>query len=217
MNNKFFKVALLSLPLSLAAASVQAEDYRVTVTNLTKAQYFTPILVAAHKPGHPVYMPGKGASAELEAVAEGGDTSALAAELDASDDVYDTSSSEGLLAPGESVTITVKGKKDFRYISLVSMLIPTNDAFIGISGVKVPRKSNSPLTVPVIAYDAGTEENDESCANIPGPVCGGEGLSAAHGEGFIHVHSGIHGTGDLAAETYDWNNPAASLTIERMK
>lgn len=217
MNNKFFKAALLSLPLSLAAAAVQAEDYRITVTNLTKAQFFTPVLVAAHKPGHPMFMPGTAASAELEAVAEGGDIAPLADELGASDDVNDTSSSGGLLAPGESVTLVVKGKKEFRYVSLVSMLIPTNDAFIGISGVKVPKKSNSPLTIPVVAYDAGTEENDESCANIPGPVCGGEGMSAASGEGFVHVHSGIHGIGDLAPETYDWNNPAASVTIERMK
>lgn len=217
MNNKLFKAALLSLPLIVAAASAQAEDYKVTITNLTKAQYFTPILVAAHKPGHPMFTPGEAASDALEAVAEGGDTGPMTAALEASSDVNDISSSEGLLAPGESVTVVVKGKKDFRYISLVSMLIPTNDAFIGISGLKVPKKSNSPLTVPVVAYDAGTEVNDEMCENIPGPVCGGEGMSAASGEGFIHVSSGIHGVADLFPELYDWNNPAASVSIERMK
>ena len=217
MNNRLTRALALAIPLAASASVLQAEEYRVTITNLTQAQYFTPILVASHERGHPVFLPGQPASGELEAVAEGGDTGPLAASLDASDDVYDISVSEGLLAPGESVTVEVEGKKDYRYISLVSMLIPTNDAFIGLSGVKVPRRKNSAAMIPVPAYDAGTELNDESCASIPGPVCGGAGMSAEGGEGFIHVHPGIHGTGDLSSATYDWRNPAALVTIERMK
>ena len=25
------------------------------------------------------------------------------------------------------------------------------------------------------------------------------------GEGFVHIHRGIHGVGDLAPSTFDWN------------
>ena len=217
MNRKYLKMAVLAIPFSLAAGLVQADEYQVTITNLTQAQFFTPILVASHDSGQPVFQPGQPASPELEAVAEGGDTGPLMTLLDGNEDVYDMAVSEGLLAPGASVTVTVEGKRDSRYLSLVSMLIPTNDAFVGVSGVKVPRKKNSPATLLVPAYDAGTEVNDESCAHIPGPVCGGEGMSAAGGEGFVSVHAGIHGTGDLAAHTYDWRNPVAAVTIERMR
>ena len=217
MKKQALTAMLLALPLSLGVSQAMADNYRVTITNLTQSQFFTPILVASHAAGHPVFQPGQPASAELEAVAEGGDTGPLTAALEASSDTYDIGASEGLLAPGQSVTVEVEGRRNFRYISLVSMLIPTNDAFIGLSGMKVPRRMNNPTTIPIPAYDAGTEVNDESCAHIPGPVCGGEGMSAAGGEGFVYVHSGIHGTGDLAAETYDWRNPAALVTIERMR
>ncbi len=217
MNNKIRKSILLALPLAVAATSTLADDYQVTITNLTQAQSFTPVLVATHKAGYPVFMPGSPASADLEAVAEGGDISGLKATLDASDDVHETVASEGLLGPGKSVTLTLDNSKRFRYLSLVSMLIPTNDAFLGISGLKLPKKKNNPVTIAVPAYDAGTEINDELCSNIPGPVCGGAGMSADNGEGFISVHPGIHGVGDLTPATYDWRNPAALVTIERMK
>ena len=72
------------------------------------------------------------------------------------------------------------------------------------------------MTVFVPAYDAGTEINDESCDSIPGPVCGGEGMSGEDGEGFVSVHRGIHGVADLPAETYDWRNPVASISIRKM-
>lgn len=35
-------------------------------------------------------------------------------------------------------------------------------------------------------------------------------------EGFIHIHSGIHGIADLEPSLYDWRNPAATVTIQRI-
>jgi len=34
-------------------------------------------------------------------------------------------------------------------------------------------------------------------------------------ESFVHIHRGIHGTGDLDASTKDWRNPVARIRIER--
>lgn len=215
MNTMTLKAALLTLPLSLSATA-QAADYKITITNLTHAQYFTPALAVSHKAGQPVFSPGHAASAELEAVAEGGDTGPLAAMLGSSEDTWDIASADGLLAPGESVTLDLNARKNFRYVSLVSMLIPTNDAFIGLSGFKLPKKSGRPEVVMVPAFDAGTEMNDEICDNIPGPVCGGDGLSDDGGEGFVSVHRGIHGIADLPAETYDWRSPTARITMVKM-
>jgi hypothetical protein len=60
--------------------------------------------------------------------------------------------------------------------------------------------------------------NDEACASIPGPQCGGAPFSPNDsGEGFVYVHSGIHGIGDLSASQYSWNNPVLKVTIKRLK
>ncbi|MEZ5601637.1 MAG: hypothetical protein R3F36_12070 [Candidatus Competibacteraceae bacterium] len=58
-----------------------------------------------------------------------------------------------------------------------------------------------------------------NCAlSIPGPLCGGEGGSPnVGGEGFVHIHAGIHGIGDLNAADYDWRNPVATVTVERVR
>lgn len=217
MKRSPYRKTLLSLCLSAAvlAPVAGASEYRVVVTNLTQAQAFTPILVASHRQGHPLFTLGHSASAELEAVAEGGDTGPLQTRLETNDDV-ETASSAGLLGPGESVTIDVTAGRKARYLSLISMLIPTNDAFLALNGVKLPRKRGAQMVYWAPAYDAGTEVNDESCAHIPGPVCGGEGFSASGGEGFVYTHSGIHGIADLAEETYDWRNPVARVVVEKM-
>jgi hypothetical protein len=47
----------------------------------------------------------------------------------------------------------------------------------------------------------------------------GAGINT-NGEGFIHVHAGIHGIGGpggLDPATYDWRNPVVELTIVRIR
>ena len=73
----FLIVALVSI-LGLTGASAFADEYRVTVTNLTRGQQFTPILVASHRAGVRLFEPGQPASMELEILAEGGATGPLA-------------------------------------------------------------------------------------------------------------------------------------------
>lgn len=99
------------------------------------------------------------------------------------------------------------------------MLLPTNDAFFALNKVDVP-VGHFTKTYFALAYDAGTEFNDEKCDNIPGPptVCAGEGfnLSRENAEGFVPIHRGIHGSGDLSAAKYDWGNPVATITVSRV-
>lgn len=62
----------------------------------------------------------------------------------------------------------------------------TNDAFAALNAVPLPASGSS--THNILIYDAGSEPNDEVCANIPGPVCGGEGDSPnVDGEGYVHI------------------------------
>ncbi len=191
--------------------------YEVTITNLTRGQTFTPILVASHKRGVRLFEAGQPASDALAAMAEGGDTGPLEMQLEDSGRLVDTGSSGGLLGPGETVTVHVDAGHGAREISLAGMLIPTNDGFMALNGARAPRGHRT-LTYWVPAYDAGTEPNDELCVSIPGPVCGGEGGSpGADGEGYVHIHAGMHGIGDLAPADYDWRNPVAKVTIRRAR
>jgi len=207
---------LCSTGLLIGSAIADDDDdgkqYDVTITNLTRGEIFTPIMVVTHTSEHKMFMLGDAASAGLAAMAEGGDTAALSASLSG-----DSESTGALLPPGESVTVRITASEDNKYISVAAMLIPTNDAFFAVNAVKLP-KGKRAMTIMSPAYDAGSEPNDELCANMPGPFCGGAGGSPdAGGEGFISIHAGIHGIGDLVAADFDWRNPTAKIVIKRVK
>jgi len=79
-----------------------------------------------------------------------------------------------------------------------------------------------PIVVDLLAYDSGTEINDELCASIPGPSfteCGGPGGGGrpGRGEGAITVHNGMHGVGNMNAPLRDWRGPVARVTIVRVQ
>ena len=189
--------------------------YEVTITNITKGQIFTPILAATHTGRVAIFELGEAASDALATVAESGDTSKLNAALSGSNQVADIQSVGGLIGPGESATIEISAPYRVRKLSLAGMLIPTNDALVALRSVNLPGFKRQ-RTFFARSYDAGSENNDELCASIPGPptLCNGEGVSAADGEGFVHIHSGIHGIGDLNPSERDWNDPVARIKVK---
>lgn len=203
---------LSSVMFSGAAFADDGKMYEVTITNLTRGISFTPIMAATHRGKYHMFHLGGMASPEVANMAEGGDTSGLPGVLHA----FDSVSSDGLLGPGESVTLMVKAGKKNKYLSVASMMLPTNDGFIAVNKIRLP-KGGHMRTVLSPAYDAGSEANDELCANIPGPHCGGAPFSEGDAEGFVHIHAGIFGIGDLVASQYGWHNPAAKITIKAKK
>jgi hypothetical protein len=144
--------------------------------------------------------------------------------------------------PG-SVSGTLELSPRNRHLSVVAMLLPTNDAFAGLDSVEIPRKPGTYVYF-LPAYDAGTEANDEVPAddnpldcmiNEPGyPVdplgntgVGGSGIPAAASDvDGLDVSRGIHihrnnlgdlnlngGLSDLDAGVHRWLNPVVKLTI----
>ncbi len=218
MTIKSTLLGLTCSSLLIAGASALADDdaqYEVTITNLTRSQNFTPILVISHKRGFGLFTLGDPAGDELAALAEGGAVGPLTTLAGGNSKVVDVNNSGGLLVPGASVTVTVDADEGAKQISVASMLIPTNDAFFSLNAVKAPKGDKS-VTYYSPAYDAGSEPNDELCVNIPGPDCGGAGGSpGVGGEDYVHIHAGIHGVGDLAPDVFDWRNPVAKITIRR--
>ena len=223
-----FKRAVTTLTLTLATGIAVAQPgvrYEVTITNITPGQSFTPQLVVTHPASAILFRLGEPASEPLEILAESGDTQPLTTALEGV--ATDVTTIPGLLGPGEQVSTEITGNPGRGYISVAAMMSPTNDSFVAMNRVKLPASGAVQQLVP--AYDAGTEYNDQSCANIPGPQCGGAGEGHSPGpndddEGFVHIGNGIHELGDednqgnalIDPKSYDWRNSVARITVRRM-
>lgn len=220
ISKRVTQVAIVAA-LICSSSSALANGYstfHVTITNLTNSINFTPILVASHRRPVQIFELGSPASDELTAIAEGGDVGPMTTTLNANRRVVDVQNSGGLLEPGMSVTVIVSAAHGARHVSIASMMLPTNDGFIALDSVKTPWYGSSTYYSP--GYDGGTEPNDESCKNIPGPTCGGVPFSPGedeNDEGFVHIHRGMHGIEDLDAHVYDWRNPVAKITVTRVR
>ena len=97
------------------------------------------------------------------------------------------------------------------HISLAAMLLPTNDGMAVSQNMRVPVGRNS-STAWAFGYDAGSELNDELCDSIPGPRCEGAADSPddESDEGYVHIHPGIQGVGDLTPGGLRLEEPGCS-------
>jgi hypothetical protein len=204
-------------PAADDTAHAQAgSTYEIKITNLAPGQSLTPILAATHSGAITLFLPGTPASTELKMLAEGGDVAPLTALLSGMPaTVMQVVSGSGLTTPGVTTTLSIMGGGTFDRVSLAAMLIPTNDAFVGID-TTLPVDGEVKV-IYAYAYDAGTEVNDETCASIPGPSypeCNGPGSGGApgNGEGAVVISNGIRGIGDFGTDR-NWNNPVARFTI----
>lgn len=223
-----FTTILLGALMLFASIEVlakgQVATYKVTITNLTPGQTFTPQLLTTHSGHVRLFELGQPSTTSLEILAEAGDTSHLTNELLAApDQVSMAVTVPGLLGPGQSVSYEVTTSRQHQYLSMASMLIPTNDTFVAVDRLRLPHRGSR--TTLALAYDAGTEANDQNCLNIPGPRCAGTGHSPGPNEGdegFVHVSNGFHDLADategevLGPRVYDWRNPVARIVVKRI-
>ncbi len=147
-------------------------------------------------------------------LAEGGNTDELKMMFE--DHHASVAQAAEAILPGQTLTLYVYGKRNSR-ISFASMILPTNDGFVALNSKRIRPYGTTTTFLP--AYDAGTELNDEDCANIPGPLpCGGgEGYNMDPGEGFVYPHPGTHGDGGFSAEDFSWADPVAMVTTRIVK
>lgn len=205
---------LVVLALSSTAVAQSSTTYEVTIYNLTKGQIFGPPLVVTHESHVALFHLGEPASDGIAAMAEDADLGPIMGELDNNPGVFDVTAAGGPLMPGHSVTLEIEGNPIFHELSVTQMLVTTNDAFFAISGRNLPKKGRS--TFLALAYDSGSEANSESCATIPGPPCGnGFVRDTVDAEGYVYVHPGVHGIGDLVPSEHDWRNPVAKITVHK--
>jgi len=189
--------------------------YEVTITNITRGQVITPPIVFSHDKSFELFSLGYEAIPELATMAEEGDSAPLLAHLGTLSSVFDYAASEGVLMPGESVTLEIRARGKFRNLTAAGMLASSNDAFFAVRGVRLyPGRER---TVEATAYDAGSEANTESCDFVPGPPCGNHVHDTDEAEGYVHIHAGIHGIGDLDPSVFDWRNPVAEIKIRKIR
>ena len=225
--------AMFLLASFFGAQTASATDFNVRIINLSNGIYYTPFLVAAHPAGTSIFTTGQPASANLQAMAEGGDISGLVTDLQALGATIAENPAGGLLAPASEtdVDLNTDGTSN-DVLSVVAMLLPTNDAFAGLNAVAIPTDPGT-YVFDVAAYDAGTEANDElitgggapGAAGIPADPgglsgTGGSGAATADANPNVHIHRGTlgdlnaaGGTSDLDSSVHRWLNPVIRVVI----
>ena len=190
------------------------DEITIKITNLSFQQPFGPFFVMTHNEEvPPLFTLGEASSPELGFLAENGGPDQLINLYSGMDGVgYITGFTDGFpYFGGDSLMITIPYDRDYPYVTLASMAINTNDCFVAINGERL--MPGDVIMGP--GYDSGTEENNELCSSIPGPACDMESGNSAdgNGEGFVHVHRGFFGVGDLSEAGYDWRNPMVKYEV----
>jgi hypothetical protein len=200
---------------STFAFAETGRKYEVTITNITRGQVITPPIVISHDNTFELFSLGAPAIPELATMAEEGDSAPLQGYLGTLSSVFDFTAASGPLMPGESVTLEIRARGKFREISSAGMLASSNDAFFAVRGLRISYSRER--TAEGEAYDAGSEANKETCEFIPGPPCGNHVHDTDEAEGYVHVHAGIQGIGDLDPAVFDWRNPVAEIRIRPVR
>ncbi len=193
--------------------------YEIIVENLTPAtgpgasQPFSPPILATHNRRMHIFKRHHYASDAVSQLAEDAVAGPLLDMLHASPRVHRVAMGDGVVLPGGETRFEIEATKGMRRLSVLFMLVNTNDAFGGLDGVKLPRRGEK--TFMVRAWDAGSEMNTELMTDIPGPCCGNPFMGTDEHRR-IRKHKGIMGVGDLAADTYGWEGKVARVTVRRL-
>jgi len=226
--NTSILLAITSLFLFVGCGSSDSNDddkktrqYKVSLKNITSAQPFAPaaIIVENSSTDFNAYKIGQVSSLGLETLAESGNPQVLLDEANTEEVLY-TNSFDGLTTPGSTGEIVFTVDNENLKLSILSMLVKTNDAFVAANDIDLNFTGTKTFNLNV--YDAGTEANDELATTVPGLT--GEGFNAQRNDtnNFVTLHSGLvtvdDGLSSSALSFSDrWDNPAAVLTIERIK
>jgi hypothetical protein len=207
MKKTLHALALAGAGVVLAGVAQAQTTVTVNIRNLspTNGTFLTPIWFGFHDGSFDLFNPGGTASVGLERLAEDGELMPLRSDFaGANANFRDTVLFGGSIppiAPGETVSATITLPNmagSNRYVSIASMVIPSNDAFIGNANPTArsifdASGNFTPLTFTVtgaMVWDAGTEVNDEIPANTAffGQMMGNTGVDQ---NGVVMPHPGF--------------------------
>ena len=181
MQTKIFKVVAIAMAMSAGViAPAAAVTLKVSITNNSGVGglVLTPLLSVFQNGTFDTFNVGSAASAGLEALAEDGNPAVISAALQAAQPNSQSAvitapqgfAGAPLIEPGEtgSTIVNVNGSIN-PFFSFLSMILPSNDQFIGNGDPTAYRLFDAagnflgPRTINVTglnAYDAGTEVNN---------------------------------------------------------
>lgn len=231
---------VVACSLGLAACSDSDDDpvaspaadaeFDIQIVNLTNAQPLSPPALILHTEGYHAFVDGSAASVGLEMLAEGGDNDQLITEARAASQYIGHVDAPAPIGPRSqsntySLSFPASELPDVE-LSIVSMLVHTNDGFSAIDGYalgNLPVGGSVTLNAPV--WDSGTEANTEATDTIPGPAFQGEGFSATQDDAVdvVRFHQGIVGntqtedglSTSVLGEQHRFDNPAMRVLITR--
>lgn len=232
MNRKALAVSAVALSIgsitTAATASAHSKShhhrtatYELTITNHTAGQPLSPPFIAIHHRRTDLWSVGAPASAVVAGIAEDADNGPaleLAGHLRGVRSAFTAAEAGGPapIGPGASQTYMFDVNRASDRISLLTMLVNTNDAFTGLDTASLPHHVGQTKTWNKKAYDAGSEVNNEMAAYIPGPVGNNPFVRDPEGN-VIRKHPGIVGGHDLDPVVHSVAGTVATITVKRIK
>ncbi len=210
----FLRIAALLLLACLSAQAVAQDSatYKMTFQGLWTADditdsslpggaHFTEVIGAKHNSSTRIWRSGGTASEGVELVAEFGSTGILKSEIGNNantDDVVSAGSS--FIGPTSTVSTTFTIKQSHPLVSVLSMIAPTSDWFVGVDSVPLYQSGwRQKVEMSLYPYDAGTEN----------------GNAWRLGGGNVDPHGTITSIRNSASSGGRFrNNPLARLTFE---
>ncbi|MFI4871966.1 MAG: spondin domain-containing protein [Phycisphaerales bacterium JB061] len=172
----FFAAPLLfTVCAGLSAAQSSTAQYVVTFDvhwdNATHAgafppnAHFSPLVGAVHNESVAFWEPGGIATNGIEIMAETGATNTLRGEVNnaiAAGTALEVVTGPGTGAP-DQVTTTFEANSDMHLLTLVTMIAPSPDWFVGTHGLNLRDDSGwiDEITIELDAYDAGTDSGPD--------------------------------------------------------
>lgn len=133
----------------------------ITDNSLPGGAHFTSIVGAPHASGVTLWAPGAQSSPGIENVAELGSTAALAGEVGANADAGPfIRAGSSFVSPTSTVSTTFTTTSAQPEVSVISMIAPSPDWFVGVSKESL-RDGNgwkNEVSFDLYAWDAGTED-----------------------------------------------------------
>lgn len=133
--------------------------------------HFTNFVGMVHNAQSELWKAGKLASKGIENVSETGNTAVAMNEIDTM--IFNKKALSLILFTPPGATTSKKASifcnTNYSYVSFASMIAPSPDWFIGVTGLNLYQNNNwiADTTLPLYVYDAGTEEGDIFGYNNP--------------------------------------------------
>lgn len=201
-------LAQLSEQVKVTVVMGSAGMFEVTIANTSGSSNFpfllSPVVWAVHGGDFTPFTEGARATAGLEALAEDGKAELLLTEWASSSMVLGQGvAGTAPFASGGSVSFHVTPDMSHRYLSIATMLVPSNDTFaaFGPMGVALLDTSGAPraesdiandIMMSLVAYDAGTEANQGGALGPDmAPHQKAANTGASEGSGRVRAYDGV--------------------------